>query len=46
MVDKEEAIKLRKQGLTYSEISKLLNCSLDWCKKNLKNTTKNPLIKL
>jgi hypothetical protein len=35
-MNKEEAIKLRLEGKTYSEISKTLGCSLDWCKRNLK----------
>lgn len=36
MVDKIEAVKLRKQGLSYSKIAKQLGCSEAWCKKNLK----------
>lgn len=36
---KEQAISLRKQGLTYAQISSSLNgaLSVDWCKRNLKN---------
>lgn len=35
---REKAIELRKQGLTYPEISSTLNgaVSVDWCKRNLK----------
>ena len=36
-VDKEKAIVLRKQGLTYKEISETLGCSEVWCKVNLKS---------
>lgn len=45
MVDKEKAIQLRKQGKKYSEIATLLNCSVDWCKKNLKGIKKEVTIK-
>lgn len=37
MVDKVKAIELRLQGKTYKEISEELDCSLVWCKKNLKD---------
>lgn len=35
---KEEAVALRKQGLTYAQISSALNgaVSVDWCKRQLK----------
>lgn len=35
---KEQAVALRKQGLTYVQISSTLNgaLSVDWCKRNLK----------
>lgn len=36
-VDKEKAVALRKQGLTYKEISETLGCSEVWCKVNLKS---------
>jgi hypothetical protein len=42
MINKEKAIELRTQGLTYLEISKLLECSVDWCKVNLKGVPKKP----
>ena len=35
MVDKELAVKLRKQGMTYKSIAAALACSEAWCKKNL-----------
>jgi polynucleotide 5'-kinase involved in rRNA processing len=34
---KQQAIALRQQGKTYAEISKELQVSLDWCKRNLKS---------
>lgn len=34
---KQQAIALRQQGKTYVEISKELQISLDWCKRNLKS---------
>ena len=37
------AIKLREEGLSYKQISAELGCSIDWCKRNLSNTTKNKL---
>lgn len=40
MVDKEKAIKLRKQGKTYKEIAKEMGCSEVWCKKNLSSVLK------
>jgi len=36
MVNKEKAIALRNEGLTYKEIAEILGCSVVWCKKNLK----------
>jgi hypothetical protein len=41
MVDKEKAVKLRLQGLSYKEISEHLGCSEAWCKVNLKCVVKN-----
>ena len=35
MVDKEKAVELRKQGLTYKQIAEEIGCSEVWCKKNL-----------
>jgi len=40
MVDKQKAISLRLIGKTYKEISSELNCSVDWCKQNLKEFKK------
>lgn len=40
MVDKVEAINLRTQGLSYSEIAQQLGCSEAWCKINLKGVEK------
>lgn len=36
MIDKQKALELREQGKTYDEISVELDCSVAWCKKNLK----------
>lgn len=41
MIDKLKATLLRQQGLSYAEIAKELNCSLDWCKRNLQDIQKN-----
>lgn len=41
MVDKIKAIELREEGLSYEQIAKELNCSIVWCKKNLKAISKN-----
>ena len=41
MVQKQQAIDLRKQGLSYAQIVKELGCSLGWCKLNLKEVPKN-----
>lgn len=40
---KERAMSLRKQGMTYKQISSSLDgaVSIDWCKKNLKNIKKS-----
>lgn len=38
--DKELAFKLREQGYSYAEISQESGYSVDWCKKNLKDTYK------
>lgn len=35
MIDKELAVKLRKQGLTYKQVADTVGCSVEWCKKNL-----------
>jgi hypothetical protein len=40
-VDKELAQKLKEQGMSYPEISSEVGCSVDWCKKNLKDIIKN-----
>lgn len=37
---KDEALVLRSKGCTYLEISELLGCSIDWCKKNLAGAEK------
>jgi len=41
MIDKKKAQELRELGLSYDEIAKELNCSVIWCKKNLKGVSKN-----
>lgn len=38
---KEEAKELRRQGLTYREISERTGVSVDWCKRNLKGVKSN-----
>lgn len=40
-VDKEKAVALKEQGKTYTEIAAELGCSVDWCKRNLKEVVKN-----
>lgn len=40
-INLEQATILRKQGLSYPAIAKELNCSLDWCKRNLSDVQKN-----
>lgn len=40
MIDKEKAVALRKQGLSYAKIAEELDCSEIWCKVNLKNVEK------
>jgi hypothetical protein len=40
-INLEQATLLRKQGLSYSAIAKELNCSIDWCKRNLSSVQKN-----
>lgn len=37
VVDRKRAESLREQGFTYKQISILLECSIDWCKHNLKH---------
>lgn len=44
MVDKVKATGLREKGLTYKQISSELNCSVEWCKQNLKGVTKGVVI--
>lgn len=39
-IDKQKAIELRTEGKTYNEISALLGCSVDWCKRNLSQIAK------
>ena len=41
MIDKQQAITLRQQGCTYNEIANTIGCSVDWCKRNLKEVKKN-----
>lgn len=43
MVNKEEALNLRLDGKTYQQISEILGCSLDWCKRNLKGTKRKDI---
>ena len=40
-IDKEKAVALKEQGKTYIEIATELGCSVDWCKRNLKEVVKN-----
>ena len=40
-IDKVKAVELKEQGKTYAEIAEELGCSVDWCKKNLKEVVKN-----
>lgn len=44
MVNIEAAVGLRNKGLTYNEIAVHLDCSVAWCKKNLKAYKKPPQI--
>lgn len=44
MVNIEAAVELRNKGLTYGEIAVHLDCSVAWCKKNLKEHKKPPHI--
>ena len=39
--DKQEAIALREQGLSYREIAQQTGYSIDWCKQHLKGVSKN-----
>ena len=41
MIDKEKAIDLRRDGLTYQQIAQIMGCSVQWCKTNLKDVPKN-----
>ena len=41
MVDKIKALKLREDGKTYKEIADELDCSVDWCKRNLQGHCKH-----
>lgn len=43
MINKEEALNLRLEGKTYQQISEILGCSLDWCKRNLKGTKRKDI---
>ena len=38
IIDIEKAKQLRQQGKTLQEVADILNCSLAWCKANLKGT--------
>lgn len=40
MVNRKLAVQMREQGYGYAEISEELECSVDWCKKNLKDAHK------
>lgn len=40
MVNKQEAIRLREQGMSYPKIAAQLGCSEIWCKKELSWVTK------
>lgn len=40
MVDYNTAVILRKKGLSYESIAQHLNCSAEWCKRNLKDIPK------
>lgn len=40
-IDKEKAVALKEEGKTYIEIAAELGCSVDWCKRNLKEVVKN-----
>ena len=41
MIDIDKAKELREQGYSYPKIAEELNCSVDWCKKNLASVSKN-----
>jgi len=41
MIDRQKALELREKGATYAEIALELNCSVDWCKRNLKGVAKH-----
>lgn len=45
MVDKVLATRLREEGLSYADIAKEVECSIDWCKQNLKGVSKNSIEK-
>ena len=40
MVNKQEAIRMREQGMSYAKIAAQLGCSEIWCKKELSWVTK------
>ena len=40
-VDKQKAILLRKLGWGYEDIAKELDCTRDWCCKNLKGVERD-----
>ena len=43
MIDKQRVIVLKEAGKTNKEISEILGCSLDWCKKNLRGIKKGKI---
>lgn len=42
-INKELAIKLRSEGLTYKQIAEKLSCSVEWCKRHLVGVKKRNL---
>ena len=46
MIDKVKAIELRMMGYSYSQISKQLDCSEAWCKKNLSDVEKGNIVNI
>lgn len=45
MIDKQKAIELKESGLTNKEVAMALDCSEDWCKRNLKGIKKKDIKK-
>lgn len=41
MIDIKKATELREQGWSYPQIAQELDCSVDWCKRNLASVSKN-----